>query len=438
MSLETLPLFPETARVNDRGHLVIGGVDAVALAAEYGTPLYVFDEETLRNQCRSFIREFSSRYAEVKVLYAGKAFLNRPLAKLIAEESLGLDVVSGGELAIAIAGEMPAECIYFHGNNKSPNELQEALALGVGRVVVDNFQELEALNQLAGEAQVRQAVLIRTSPNVDPHTHKLTTTGTLDSKFGFTIANGQAESAFEMAQAAANLDLVGLHTHLGSPIYETEPYEQGIGVAMEFAAAMRDRHGLQLTEFSPGGGFPIQYTINKPILPVSAYADVITNALKQNCERLGFIPPTLVIEPGRAIVGRAGVALYSVGSTKTIPKVRTYISVDGGMSDNIRPAIYEAGYEAIVAGKATSDNSQRVTLAGKYCESGDVLIKDIDLPELTAGDVIAVPASGAYCLPMASNYNAAQKPAVVLVKDGSTRIIRRRETYQDLMLHDVD
>ena len=437
MSLETLPLFPETAQANDRGHLVLGGVDAVDLAAEYGTPLYVFDEETLRNQCRTFLRELSTRYDDVKVLYAGKAFLNRSLAGLLAGEGMGLDVVSGGELAVALAGGMPADRIYFHGNNKGSDELREALAAGLGRVVVDNFYELELLDRLAGEAGKRQAVLVRASPNVDPHTHELTTTGTLDSKFGFTIANGQAEKAVELAQQAPNLDLVGIHTHLGSPIYEIEPYSEGIAVAMEFAAGMRDRHKLELREFSPGGGFPVQYTIDKPISPVSSYAEVIVCALKQACERYGFTPPTLVIEPGRAIVGRAGVALYTVGATKTIPEVRTYVSVDGGMSDNIRPAIYGAAYEALVAGKACAANTQRVTIAGKYCESGDLLIKDIDLPELAPGDLIAIPASGAYCIPMASNYNAAPKPAVVMVNGGQARLIRTRETYYDLMQHDV-
>ena len=438
MALETLPLFPETALVDERGHLVLGGVNALDLAAEYGTPLYVFDEATLRGQCRAFSTEFRSRYPEVKVLYAGKAFLNRPLAGILAEEGLGLDVVSGGELAVALAGGMPPERIYFHGNNKGAQELREALDAGIGRVVVDNFHELDLLDRLAGEAGRRQDVLVRASPDVDPHTHKHTTTGTLDSKFGFAIATGDAEEAVRLAQRAENLNLVGVHTHLGSPIYEIEPYSEGIGVAMEFAAAMRDRHGLELQEFSPGGGFPIQYTIDKPISPIASYAEVIAGVLTRTCERYGFELPTLFVEPGRAIVGRAGVALYEVGAAKAIPGVRTYVSVDGGMSDNIRPAMYGAAYEAVVAGKAAAPNTTRVTIAGKYCESGDVLIRDIDLPELEAGDVIAIPASGAYCIPMASNYNAAPKPAVVMVNGGEARLLRERETYADLMRNDVD
>ena len=437
MALEALPLFPETAMVDERGHLVLGGVDSLDLAAEYGTPLYVFDEATLRGQCRAFSTEFGARYPKVKVLYAGKAFLSRPLAGLLAEEGLGLDVVSGGELAIALAGGMPAERIYFHGNNKGAQELREALDAGIGRVVVDNFHELALLDRLAGESGKRQDVLVRASPDVDPHTHAHTTTGTLDSKFGFAIATGDAEEAVRLAQQAENLDLIGVHTHLGSPIYEVEPYSEGIAVAMEFAAAMRDRHALELQEFSPGGGFPIQYTIGQPISPIASYAEVITGALTRTCERYGFDLPTLFIEPGRAIVGRAGVALYEVGATKAIPGVRTYVSVDGGMSDNIRPAIYGAAYEAVVAGRAAAPNTTRVTIAGKYCESGDVLIKDIDLPELEAGDVIAIPASGAYCIPMASNYNLNPKPPIILVNDGDARVIRRRETFHDQMLLDV-
>lgn len=437
MSLETLPLFPKTAQVNKSGHLMLGGVNTIDLATEHGTPLYIFDDETLRSQCRTFLNEFRERYEDVKVLYASKAFLNKTLTRLLAEEGLGLDVVSGGELAIALAGGMAAEGIYFHGNNKGQQELSEALAVGIGRIVVDNFYELEELDRLAQTTGRRQAVLVRVSPNVDPHTHKLTTTGTLDSKFGFTIANGQAEKAIEMIQKTRNLDLIGVHTHLGSPIYETDPYGEGIGIVMEFAASMRDRHGLKLREFSPGGGFPIQYTIDKPVHPVAAYAEIITASLKRSVELHGFAAPTLVVEPGRAIVGRAGVALYKVGATKSIPGMRTYVSVDGGMSDNIRPAIYGAAYEAIVAGKANAPNTQRVTIAGKYCESGDVLIRDIGLPALEPGDLIAIPASGAYCIPMASNYNAAPKPTIIMVSNGKSWVIRRRETYQDLMQHDT-
>ena len=437
MFADRLPVFPETARIDDSDHLVIGGVRATDLAREFGTPLYVFDEVTLRRQCAGFIREFSSRYPDVGVSYACKALMLRPLARLIAEEGLGLDVVSGGELAIARAAGFPMERVYFHGNNKGPEELALALDWDLGRVVVDNFHEMAMLDRLAAERGVRQDVLLRLSPAIDPHTHHHTTTGVLDSKFGFAIANGQAEEAVKEALGSSALDLVGLHVHLGSPIFELDPFAQGIGVTLGFAAQMRDQRGLDLREFSPGGGFAIQYTPEQPAPAIDEYAEVITSALKAGCAQYGFKLPRLVIEPGRAVVGRAGVALYTVGARKEIPGVRTYVSVDGGMGDNIRPAIYDSRYVALSAGYIQSGEEEVVTIAGKYCESGDVLIRDIPMPPLRAGDVVAIPASGAYCIPMASNYNAAPKPAIVVVKDGKARPWRRRETIEDLMQADT-
>lgn len=437
MSISRLALFPEQAQVNASNHLVLGGVDTLDLVAQYGTPLYVFDEGTLRGQCSRFVQEFSARYPDVGVSYACKAFMSLPLARILEEEGLGLDVVSGGEMAIARAAGSPPEGVYFHGSNKGREELEMALEWGVGRVVVDNFHELQLLDALAGEAHLRQDVLLRISPGVDPHTHQHTTTGILDSKFGFALDNGQAEESVRLAQEAANLHVVGLHTHLGSPIYELEPFRQGIHITMEFAAAMRERYGLRLQEFSPGGGFAIQYTVDTPAPPVSAYAETITGALKECCREYSFPLPRLVIEPGRAIVGRAGVALYTVGSAKEIPGVRKYVSVDGGMGDNIRPAIYGSRYEAVVAGRVVGQEMERVTVAGKYCESGDILIREVELPRVAPGDVLAIPASGAYCIPMSSNYNAEPRPAIVLVREGEARLMRRRETFEDLMQCDV-
>ncbi|MBI3743011.1 MAG: diaminopimelate decarboxylase [Chloroflexi bacterium] len=431
------PIFPETARVLPNNHLAIGGLDVSDLAAQYGTPLYIFDEQTLRGQCQRFVKEFSSRYPRVQVLYASKAFITRPIAHLIDEEGLGLDVVSGGELAIARAAEFPAERVYFHGNNKTPDELADALEWHIGRVVVDNFFELETLESLAGKTKRAKQVLLRISPGVDPHTHSHTTTGILDSKFGFALANGQAEEAVKRTKASKHLDLVGIHIHLGSPIFETEPYREGIKVTLDFCAKMRDKYGLDLKEFSPGGGFPVQYVVDTPAPPLADHAEAITSSVKEHCKRLGIALPKLIIEPGRAIVCRAGVALYRVGATKDIPGVRKYVSVDGGMGDNIRPAIYGSRYEAVVANGVESKATEKVTIAGKYCESGDVLIKDATLPKVKAGDLIALPASGAYCIPMSSNYNAMPKPAIVMVKGGKVRLIRRRETFEDLMRLDV-
>ncbi|MBI4499461.1 MAG: diaminopimelate decarboxylase [Chloroflexi bacterium] len=430
-------IFPETAAVSEAGHLVIGGCDTLQLVAEFGTPLYVFDEVTLRGRCQEFLREFGDRYPEVRVIYACKAFVNRAVLRLLAEEGLGLDVVSAGELAVARSVEAAMDRVYFHGNNKGEDELRPALDWGIGRVVVDNFSELALLERLCAERGTVQDILLRLSPGVDPHTHAYTTTGITDSKFGFPLATGQAVEAVHAAQAASHLRLVGLHMHLGSPIFEVEPYEEATRAGIRFAAQMRDASGLDLREFSPGGGFPIQYVRERPATPIAAYAEPITRILLEECRAAGMAPPRLVLEPGRAIVGRAGVALYTVGARKDIPGVRSYVAVDGGMADNIRPALYEARYEAVVANKALETPAERVTVAGKYCESGDILLRDAELPRLTTGDVLAIPASGAYCLAMSSNYNQATKPAVVLVRDGQARLIRRRESLEELFQYDV-
>lgn len=426
-------LLPETAGVNGKDHLVVGGCDVVDLAAEFGTPLYVFDEVALRSKCAEFKAEFGSRYPDTMVIYACKAFINQALALIFKEEGLGLDVVSAGELAIARSVAFPMEKVYFHGNNKTPDELRLALEWGVGRVVVDNMSELSMLNGLAQEAGRRQDILLRLSPGIDAHTHAYTTTGIIDSKFGLPIVSGQAEEALMQAMAASNLNLVGLHVHLGSPIYDVEPYEEAIRVVLGFAAGMTVKHGFELQEFNVGGGFAIQYTEDTPAPGISVYAEAIVSTLVKVAERLGLPVPRLVVEPGRSIVGRAGLAIYTVGAIKDIPGVRKYVSVDGGMADNIRPALYGATYEAVVANKMAETSTERVTISGKFCESGDILIKDVELPALEAGDLVVILAAGAYCLAMASNYNAALKPPIVLVKQGKARLIRRRETYEDLM-----
>lgn len=430
-------ILPLTAAASDDGHLWLGGCDTVELVQRFGTPLYVFDEETLRGQCRAFRNEFSRRYPDTTVLYAAKAYIGRALAALLAEEGLGMDVVSGGELAVARSVAFPPQRIYFHGNNKSAAELQEALDYGVGRVVVDNYHELATLDHLARAANRVQPVLLRLSPNIDPHTHGHTTTGILDSKFGFPIATGDAMKAVEQALNAPGLDLTGFHVHLGSPIFELDPYGQASEVVAAFAAQVRERFGFVMREYSPGGGFAVRYVAESPAPQPADYAEIVVPSLRAACEKHNLPLPRLIIEPGRAIVGRAGVAFYTVGSSKDIPGVRRYVAVDGGMADNIRPAIYGSRYSAVVANKMGQPASQRVTIAGRYCESGDILIKDIDLPPLTAGDIIALPASGAYCLAMASNYNMSLRPPIVMVRDGQARLIRRRETYEDLMRCDL-
>ena len=436
MAFDNVSLFPVTAAIDDRDHLSLGGCDAVELARELGTPLYVFDETTLRGMCREFVGEFRSRYPDTRVLYAAKAFVNPAMARLVMEEGLGLDVVSGGELAVAQAVEFPPDLVYFHGNNKLRGELEMALEHGAGRIVVDGHYELRLLEDIARERGVIQDVMLRVSPSVDPHTHSHTTTGILDSKFGLPIETGDAEKAVLDALASPYLNLVGLHFHLGSPIFELEPYSIAIDTVLTFASRFRGE-GLELRELSPGGGFAIGYVTSQPPPAIGEYAEVITSMVRARCADLGFGEPRLVVEPGRALVGRAGVALYSVGAVKEIPDVRKYVSLDGGMGDNIRPALYDARYEAVVANRMSDAPEETVTLVGKFCESGDYLIKDAPMPALGPDDIVAIPSSGAYAPSMASNYNLNPRPPIVMVNNGRARLIRRRETYRDLMLCDV-
>ncbi len=432
-----LALFPLTAEVNNQRHLVIGGCDVVDLANEFGTPLYLFDEFTLRHKCREFKDEFCKYYPDTLVIYASKAFLNRALARIFKEEDLGLDVVSGGELSIAHSVDFPLNKVYFHGNNKTPEELNLALDLGVGRIVVDNFYELELLNRLAGEKGISQNILLRLTPGVDPHTHQYTTTGTIESKFGFPLATGQAEEVVTQALSASNLNLLGLHFHLGSPVSDIQPYELAIELVLRFGREMGGKFGFNLSEFGIGGGFAVPYTLDSKVPTIADYARVVTDKLNGLISGLGLSRPRLIIEPGRAIVGQAGVALYKVGAIKEIPGIKKYVCVDGGISDNIRPALYGAKYEALVANKASEAEKEMITIAGKLCESGDILVRDVNLATVHPGDIIAIPVCGAYSIPMASNYDAMPRPAIVMVKESQARLIRRRETYQDLMSLDL-
>ena len=429
-------MFPDTTQIDRNGSLNIGGCNTLDLAKEYGTPLYLFDEDTIRNRCRSFVQEFQKRVPQTQVVYASKAYINPVLVRMLAEEGLGLDVVSGGELAVAIAGGLSTTQVYFHGNNKTPQELREAVQCGIGRIVVDSFHELRLLDEISGELGKKQDILIRVSPGIDPHTHAYTTTGIIDSKFGFSIQTGHAAIAIRDALQAPNIELRGLHFHLGSPIFELEPYQAATDLVLRFAADFREE-GWTIQEFSPGGGFAIAYTRDNKPPHVSEYAEAITSTLKETSSELNLTIPKLIIEPGRSIIGPSGVALYQIGAIKEIPGIRKYVSVDGGMGDNIRPALYQASYEVCSAGKMNLEAGDLVTIAGKYCESGDILASDVLLPSVTSGDILAIPASGAYCPSMASNYNLNPRPPIVLVKDGTSRLMRRRETYQDMMLCDV-
>ena len=440
-ALPLAAVLPITAGVSAAGHLSLGGCDVRALADEYGTPLYVYDVATLRAQAAAFLRSFRDVYPDCDVLYGSKAFLNRPFARFIADQGLGFDAVSGGEIEVLRAAGVDLSTVYLHGNNKAPWELALAATAGVGRVVIDNEGEVPLLDRVAGEAGVRQRVLVRVSPGIDAHTHRKTTTGIIDSKFGVPIVTGAAERTVAAIAAASNLEFRGLHMHLGSPIFETQPYVEGIEVMAQFIADVcRDRLSLDVPEFSPGGGFAVAYNEEQQAeLPmIERYASAVATTLRREADRLGFPLPHITLEPGRAIVARAGVAVYTVGARKEIPGVRTYVSVDGGMADNIRPAMYGAKYQAVAAERPRAPFEETVAIAGKYCESGDVLIESARLPRLHADELLAIPASGAYQLAMESNYNLAYRPAVVMVEDGRARLIRRRQTAEDLWALDVD
>ena len=433
--ISKLSLFPLNSGVNKNDHLVIGGCDCTTLAEEFGTPLYVFDESGLRSKCAEFIMEFGKCYPDTTVIYATKAFASKALMSILKEEGLGLDVVSGGEMGIAQAVGFPMDRVYFHGNNKSAEELELALEWGVGRIVVDNFHELTLLSEIAGKRRCKTDVLLRLSPGIDPHTHQYNTTGIVDSKFGFTQSTW--DEAVSRTMAVPGLNLIGLHFHLGSLILEVEPYQKAVELVLGFAAEMKQKYGFELSELDVGGGFGVQYTLDTPAPPISAFAGVIAEAIVGKCAELKLSQPRLIIEPGRAIVARAGVALYRVGAIKDIPGVRCYVSVDGGMGDNIRHALYGARHEAVVANRMLAAEDNMVTVAGKFCESGDILIRDINLPPVVAGDIIALADCGAYCLPLASNYNTAFRPAVVLIREGKARLIRRRETLDDVTRCDL-
>jgi diaminopimelate decarboxylase len=430
-------VWPVTTQRNATGELEIGGVSLVDLGNEFGTPVYVYDEQTLRQTARGFREAFTAAYPDSRVVYAGKAFLTTAIVQILRQEGLGLDVVSGGELAVGLRAGMPPHEITLHGNNKSEEELREALDAGVDMIILDNEHDIDLLASLVTGHAVPIPVMMRINPGVDVHTHRKISTGLADSKFGLPIISGQAEAAVARLSETPGLDLVGYHAHVGSQLFDSEAIVTTVDELLAFAAAMRDRYGIELRQLSPGGGFGIAYVERDTPLGPSEWATLIVDAVRSGCNRHALPLPTLTIEPGRSIVGPAGVALYTVGSIKELPGIRTYVTVDGGMADNIRPSLYEAVYSAEIANRLAHGVPGDVTIAGKYCESGDVLIDHIDLPPAAPGDMLALPAAGAYCLSMASNYNMALRPAVVLVNDGSVRLIRRRETYDDLLRCDI-
>ena len=431
--MQTLSLFPITARIDDTGRLWLGGCLARDLVEQFGTPLYVFDEATLVARCREAREALAAYPGPARVAYASKAFLCIGLAQLLAREGLGLDVVSGGELAVARAAAFPRERVHLHGNNKSRAELQAALDWGIGTIVVDGWQELALLQELTAGRPIRQRIWLRVAPGIDVHTHAHRKTGLLDSKFGFTLETGEALAALREAQAVPGLKVVGLHAHIGSLVFEAEPFAAAATALLDLAAAA----GFVPEEISPGGGWGVATGPGEDDVPLAAFGHAVASAVQERCARHGLPLPALTVELGRAIAAPAGVALYRVGGRKEIPGVRTYLALDGGMGDNIRPALYGACYTAVAADRASAPAEETVTLAGRFCESGDVVARDVPLPRLAPGDLVAVPRAGAYCLPMASNYNLVPRPAVVLVADGHARLLQRRETTEDLLARDL-
>ena len=431
-------IFPKTTQVRGN-HVAIGGCDLVDLAEQYGTPLYIFDEQEVITRARAYRDALKQAYpGRSTVCYASKAYSAPWILSLLAEEGLGLDVVSSGELYVGLRARFPAERIYFHGNNKGEDELQLALSEGIGRIVVDNLDEVALLARLAKERGIRQAVLLRVSPSVDAHTHAHLTTGKLDTKFGLGIESGAAEEGVKAILAHRSLDLRGYHAHIGSQIHEIEPYEAAVDRLFAFAKEMRDKHGAQLREISPGGGYGVRYTTNDPTTKAADMIRHVGEIVAAAARKAGFTDlPELTIEPGRSMVAPAAVALYRVGSVKRIPEGRTYVAVDGGMADNIRPTAYGAKYSAVLANRADDGGATDVAIAGKYCETGDILIQHIDLPLPRVGDLVAIPTAGAYHMSMASNYNMALRPAVVVVANGKARLVRRRETFEDLLAPEI-
>ncbi|WP_438445539.1 diaminopimelate decarboxylase [Gorillibacterium sp. sgz5001074] len=426
-----------TSRINDHGHLEIGGVDAVKLASDFGTPLYVVDEALVRQRCREFVEAFKASGLKFQVAYASKAFCVMAMCRIADEEGMSLDVVSDGELYTALQAGFPPERIHFHGNNKTPQEIEMALDAKIGCFVVDNFVELQLLNALAGERNRKVNILLRITPGVSAHTHEYISTGQQDSKFGFDLGNGAAYRAIEEASKLPNLEILGVHSHIGSQIFEVEGFKMAVEKVIGFATKVRTELNVLFKVVNLGGGFGIRYVEGDSPLPVAQYVNAIVDSINTSFAGHDYPVPEIWIEPGRSIVGDAGTTLYTVGTYKDIPGIRKYVAVDGGMTDNPRPALYESKYEAMLANRATEKQEEVVSVAGKCCESGDMLIWDLELPKVQTGDVLAVACTGAYNYAMASNYNRIRRPAVVFVKDGQADLAVKRESFGDIVGNDV-
>lgn len=428
----------DSLQINAQGHLTIGDCDTVLLAQEFGTPLFVMDEEQIRETCRMYRNSLDIYYnGRGMILYASKAFSCKEMCRIVQEENLGLDVVSGGELYTALAAGFPPERIHFHGNNKTESEMNYALEQNVGHFVVDNLFELETLDRLAARLHKTAKISLRIKPGIEAHTHEAVMTGQIDSKFGFALETGEAMEAVKFAAKFAHISLQGLHSHIGSQIFDIVPFESAAQVMLRFMNQIRTETDITITELNLGGGFGIKYTDADSPVPYGDYMKRISQVIAQTCQELNFPVPYIFMEPGRSIVGEAGITLYRVGGIKQIPDVRTYVSVDGGMTDNPRYALYGSAYNVLVANKADQPATQTVTVAGRCCESGDLIQEHVQIQPVEVGDLLAVLSTGAYNYSMASHYNRLPKPAVVMVKNGVPRLVIKRESYEDLIRNDI-
>jgi diaminopimelate decarboxylase len=424
-------------RINEQGHLEIGGCDTVELAKEYGTPLYVMDETLIRKNCAAYRDTLAKVYPNSQVAYAGKAFLTKAMCRLVDEEGLSLDVVSGGEIYTALQAGFPARKMIYHGNNKSAAEILMALKNGVGRFVVDSFSEMELLEELAEKIGKTAGIYLRIKPGIEAHTHHYIQTGQMDSKFGMGLSDGEAMTAVKTVAKMKHVELKGIHCHIGSQIFDLKPFQLAATVMVDFIQEIKKKTGMVVKELDLGGGIGIRYLREDNPYSLTEFVELITVTVKEKTAEYNLPLPKLLVEPGRSIVGEAGTTLYTVGSIKEIPGIRKYVAVDGGMMDNLRTALYEAKYEAIVANRPNDPAEETVSIAGKACESGDMLIWDISLPKLVRGDLLAMLSTGAYHYSMSNNYNRFTRPPVVFVRDGQADLVVAGESYEDLVKNDM-
>lgn len=424
--------------INNAGHLELGGCDTVYAAEKFGTPLYLMDEERIRQNMRRYKNSIDKFYdGKGLCLYASKAFSAVYIYKVAAQEGLGVDVVSGGELYTALKAGFDASKIVFHGNNKSYEELEMAIESGVGRIIVDSREELSMIDELSRDRDIVTKIMVRIKPGIDAHTHEFISTGQIDSKFGFSLENGEAFDFISDALSYKNIEITGIHCHLGSQMFLYEPFRLGGEVMMNFYAELKEKLGLQLGELNLGGGFGIKYTEGDTPVDYEGYIESVSGVIRDICAKRGIEMPFIYMEPGRSIVGDAGITLYTVGSVKDIKDVRKYVSIDGGMGDNPRYILYGAEHDGILANRPEAKATEKVTVCGKCCESGDIIMENVMMPEMHRGDILAVMSTGAYNYTMASNYNRLPRPAVVMAQRGELKLIVRRESYEDIIRNDI-